>query len=210
MTVTIWARRSSSSAQKVFWVLDELGVPHRQIDAGRSFGVTDTLDYLAKNPNGLVPTLEEDDGFVLWESNAIVRYLAAKHGAGSLWPDDLRNRADADRWMDWTVTTATPAINPIFVRLILRPHPAPTSDELDALIAAAQKPLEVLSDVLSRSSYVAGSALTIGDIPVGMILNRWFTLPIERPDYPALETYYDRLKTRPAYVRHVVNAPEVV
>ena len=210
MAVTIWARRSSSSAQKVFWALEELGVPHRQIDAGRSFGLTDTPAYLAKNPNGLVPTLEDDDGFILWESNAIVRYLAAKYGAGDLWPDDPRQRADTDRWMDWTITTATPAINPIFVRLILKPDPTLTPADLENLVAQTRKPLTILSDALSRRDFVAGDALTMGDIPIGMILNRWFSLPFEKPAYPALSTYYARLKTRPAYARHVVEAPPVV
>lgn len=210
MTVKIWGRRSSSSAQKVFWTLAELDVPHLQIDAGRSFGVTDTPEYLAKNPNGLVPTLEEDDGFVLWESHAIVRYLAAKYGAGSFWPDDLRNRADADRWMDWATTTATPAINPIFVRLILKPDPGLTPAELDSMIARTHAPLALLSEVLARQDYVAGDHLTIGDIPIGMILNRWFKLPITRPDYPALDAYYARLNARPAYVRHILEAPAVI
>lgn len=210
MTVKIWARRSSSSAQKVFWTLAELDVPHLQIDAGRSFGVTDTPEYLAKNPNGLIPTLEEDDGFVLWESHAIVRYLAAKHGSGSFWPEDFRRRADADRWMDWATTTATPAINPIFVRLILKPAPAPPAAELHAMIARTQAPLALLSEVVMRHDYVAGDHLTAGDIPIGMMLNRWFSLPIDRPEYPALDAYYARLKTRPAYVRHVVEAPPVI
>jgi len=210
MTVTIWARRSSSSAQKVFWALEELGVAHRQIDAGRSFGITDTPEYLAKNPNGLVPTLEEDDGFVLWESNAIIRYLAAKHGAGSLWPEDLRRRADADRWMDWSVTTATPVINPIFVRLVLKPDETLTLADLEDLIVRTRKPLDLLSNALTGRHYVAGDTLTMGDIPIGMILNRWFSLPVDRPAYPVLEDYYARLKTRPAYVRHVVEAPPVV
>jgi glutathione S-transferase len=208
MTVTIWARRSSSCAQKVFWTTDELGIDYKQIDAGRSFGITDTPEYLAKNPNGLVPTLEEDNGFVLWESNAIIRYLAAKHGEGGLWPADLQTRASADRWMDWGVGTFGGAVNPIFVRLVLRGE-ALSEDEIKALTKAVEKPLRILSDVLERHPFVAGEILTVGDVPIGMYLNRWFGLPIERPDFPLVTAYYQRLLDRPAYRRNVVEAPPV-
>ena len=206
----IWARSSSSSAQKVFWALEELGVDYEQVDAGRSFGIVKDPDYLAKNPNGLVPTLEEPDGFVLWESNVIVRYLAARHGEGSLWPTDPRRRADADRWMDWSTTTATPAINPLFGKLVMRWSPVQDPAEIDAHIRQSDEVLRRLVPTLERQPYVAGDHLTVGDIPLGMIINRWFSLPIERPSLPVVEAYYDRLRDRPAYRRNVVEAPPVV
>jgi glutathione S-transferase len=208
-TITILSRRSSSSAQKVFWALEELGVDYRQIDAGRSFGVVDTPEYLAKNPNGLVPTLETSDGFVLWESNAIVRYLAASHGAGSLWPEDPAARALTDRWMDWADTTAKPAINPLFSKLVMRWEPS-TEAEIAADIERSDKVLKRLAGVIGGQRYIAGDTLTIGDIPLGMILNRWFQLPIERPALPAVESYYARLSERPAYRRNVIDAPVVI
>lgn len=190
--------------------LEELGVPYEQIDAGRSFGVVDDPAYREKNPNGLVPTLEEPDGFVLWESNAIVRYLAARYGEGGLWPSDLQQRADADRWMDWTTTTAIPAINPLFVKLVLHPVDTTTSGEIDGHIQASTTVLKRLAGTLERRPYVAGDRLTAGDIPLGMIINRWFKLPIERPSLPIIEDYYQRLSERPAYRRNVVEAPPVV
>jgi glutathione S-transferase len=210
LTLKIWARRSSSSAQKVYWALDELGLDYEQIDAGRSFGVVDTQDYRAKNPNGLVPTLEEPDGFVLWESNAIVRYLAARHGAGTLWPEDVRARADSDRWMDWADTGAKPAINPLFSKLVMKWSPIRDEAEIDEYIAKSHDALSRLSATLAQRAYVGGEHLTIGDIPLGMILNRWFQLPIERPPLPLVEEYYARLRERPAYRRNVVNAPPVI
>lgn len=206
----IWARRSSSSAQKVFWTLEELGVPYEQIDAGRSFGVVSDRAYLEKNPNGLVPTLEEPDGFVLWESNAIVRYLSAKYSEGDLWPSDPQRRADADRWMDWATTTAIPAINPLFVKLVLHPVASTTQVEIDGHIQASETVLKRLAVTLERRPYVAGDHLSAGDIPLGMIINRWFNLPIERPSLPIIEGYYRRLSERPAYRRNVVEAPPVV
>ncbi len=210
MTIKIWARRSSSSAQKVYWALDELGVPHEQIDAGRSFGVVGDPGYLAKNPNGLVPTLEEPDGFTLWESNAIVRYLAAKHGAGTLWPDDPRARADSDRWMDWADMAAKPAINPLFAKLVMQWQPIQGPDEIAQRIAESDKVLRRLATTLETRPYVGGDTLTIGDISLGMIINRWFQLPIERPALSAIEAYYARLGERPAYRRNVIEAPEVI
>ena len=107
----IWGRNTSINVQKVMWAIGELGVPHERIDIGGPFGKNNEPFYLAKNPNGLVPTLEEDDGFVLWESNSVVRYLAAKFGTGSLEPADLKARASAGRWMDWQLTVCAPAIH---------------------------------------------------------------------------------------------------
>lgn len=209
MTIRIWARRSSSSAQKVYWTLDELAVEHEQIDAGRSFGIVDTPEYLGKNPNGLVPVLETSDGFVLWESNAIVRYLAASHGEGTFWPSDPRARASSDRWMDWADGTAKAAINPIFSKLVMG-WEAYTAAEIDVHIAKSDAVLRRFAAWIGGRRYVAGDTLTIGDIPIGMILNRWFQLPIERPALPAVEAYYERLRERPAYVRNVVGAPAVI
>src|SRR5437588_12573952 len=117
----IWGRNTSINVQKVLWAIGELGVAHERIDVGGSFGKNDEPEYLAKNPNGLVPTLEEEDGFILWESNTIVRYLAAKHGAGTLEPSDPKQRADSDRWMDWASNHGGPVITPVFWALIRTP-----------------------------------------------------------------------------------------
>src|SRR3989454_7315331 len=118
--LVIWGRNNSINVQKVLWCCEEMAIEYKRIDAGAVFGVVNTPEYRSLNPNGLVPTID-DDGFVLWESNAIIRYLAAKHGAGTLWPDDLRQRADADRWMDWATSTVAPAITPVFWGLIRTP-----------------------------------------------------------------------------------------
>src|SRR5215475_10272940 len=119
--IKIWGRNTSSNVQKVMWAIGEIGLPHERIDIGGPFGKNREPAYLAMNPNGLVPTLEEEDGFLLWESNTIVRYLAAKHGPGKLEPSDLRNRASAQKWMDWQLSVANPAIKPVFWGLIRTP-----------------------------------------------------------------------------------------
>lgn len=208
--VKIWGRRSSSSAQKVFWTLEELGVDYEQVDAGRSFGVVDTPEYRAKNPNGLVPTLEEADGFTLYESGAIVRYLAAQHGAPIFWPEDLRVRAEADRWSEWASSTLVPAVNPIFVKLVLQADRPTPAGEVEAQIERAEAAFEVLASRLAENPYAAGRDLTYGDVTLGMIVNRWFSLPIARPSLPVIAAYYERLQTHEAFVRNVVQAPPVI
>ena len=196
-------RVNSINVQKVLWTLDELHVPFERVDAGLAFGVVNEPFYRKMNPNGRVPTIE-DEGLVLWESNAIVRYLSAKHGAGSLWPNDLRQRADADRWMDWVATTLGPAITPLFWQLVRTP-----AEKRDpALIASSTeqsaKLFEMLEHCLEGRDFVAGKTFTMGDIPVGAFLHRWFALDVKRPELKNVEAYYGRLKERAAYRKHVV------
>ena len=133
--LTIWGRNNSINVQKVMWTVAELGLAHQRHDVGRQFGGLDTAEFLAMNPNGLIPTID-DDGTIVWESNAVVRYLAAKYGAGSLWPEDPAQRADADRWMDWMLNTINPHIGPVFVALIRTP---PEQRDGPAIDAAAAK-----------------------------------------------------------------------
>jgi glutathione S-transferase len=203
--LVIWGRNNSVNVQKVLWCCDEMAVRYERIDAGMAFGVVGTPAYRNLNPNGLVPTIE-DDGFVLWESNAIVRYLAAKHAAGSLWPDDLRTRAEADKWMDWSNTTFWPAIRALFMGLIRTP-----ADQRDpqALEDSRLKTAEVLGIVdahLASRAYLAGDAFTMGDIVLGCGIWRWMAMPIERPDLRNVQRWFDALARRPAY-RKVVMLP---
>ena len=194
----IWGRSNSVNVQKVLWCCEEMGVKHERIDAGGSFGVVNTPQYRAINPNGLVPTIE-DGPFVLYESNAIVRYLTAKHSAGKLWPEDLKARAEADKWMDWQNTTFWPTFRPLFWNLVRTPV-----DQRDgaAMEESRQKTAEVLGYLdahLKHRTYVAGDDLTMGDIPMGCAIWRWFGLQIERPDLPSVKRWFDMLKQRPAY-----------
>jgi glutathione S-transferase len=155
------------------------------------------------NPNGRVPTME-DDGFVLWESNAIVRYLSGKHGAGTLCPDDPRARADADRWMDWTTSTVAPAITPVFWGLIRTPPEKRNLAAIEAEAGKAGQAFQVLEQSLEGRDYVAGRTFTMGDIPLGAFVYRWYALEVKRPALPRVEAYYRRLQQRPAYKKHVM------
>jgi glutathione S-transferase len=201
--VKIWGRTNSINVQKVMWCAGEIGLKYERIDAGLQFGKNREDWYLAMNPNALVPTIE-DDGFVLWESHTIVRYLAAKHGGGKLYPADPRTRADGERWMDWALSTLFLDSRNLFWELI-RTAPEKRNPEL---IEKSHKSLcdiwARLDRALAGRKYVAGSELTVGDIPVGAWAFRWYALPIERPDLKNLKAWYERLTERPAYREHVM------
>ena len=197
----IWGRTNSVNVQKVLWCCAELNLEYERVDAGGKFGVNKTPEYLAMNPNGLVPTIE-DDGLVLWESHAIVRYLARKHGSGTLWPTDAKVCADADRWMEWYSTTLWLSLRPVFWQLV---RTEPDKRDMKQVEDGRKKWAENLKMVetnLANRPYMAGTAFTMGDIPMGVALHRWFELPIERPDYPRLAAYYQRLRQRPGFARH--------
>ena len=184
--IKIWGRKTSANVQKVMWAIGEIGLPHERIDIGGPFGQNREPAYLAMNPNGLVPTLEEEDGFLLWESNAIVRHLAAKHRAGALEPADLRARALANQWMDWQLSVAAPAITPAFLGLVRtlpekRDHAAIEVSKTQTTAA-----MTILDAQLAKTRYVAGDGFSYGDIPVAIMVYRYRQLVPERP--PLRET----------------------
>src|SRR6202051_1351864 len=171
--IKIWGRSTSINVQKVMWAVGELGLPHERIDIGGPFGKNNEPAYLAKNPNGLVPTLEEDDGFLLWESNAIVRYLAAKHKSTVLEPADLRTRALASKWMDWQLSVYGPAITPVFWGLI---RTAPDQRDQQAIADGKVKTTaaaKILDEHFARTQYAAGDAFSMGDIPIAIMSYRY-------------------------------------
>ena len=199
----IWGRTSSINVQKVMWTVAELGLAHERIDVGGTFGRLDGPDYAALNPNRLIPVLE-DGSTVIWESNSIVRYLAARYGSGGLWPEDPGQRAEADRWMDWQLTTLQPAISPVFWGLIRTP---PERRDLAAITAGAERlgqAMQILDGQLRSRPFVAGDGLTMGDVPVGCICWRYANLDIARPALPAIDAYRQRLEARPAYRAQVM------
>ena len=205
MTVRIWGRLSSVHVQKVVWCADELGLAYERIDVGGSFGGNRTPEYLAMNPNGLVPVLEED-GFVLYESNAIVRYLAARDSRRALWPEDLRKRADADRWMDWQATAFTPAMRDAFMQLVRTPAEKRNAALVEASRAESERLAAILDAQLSRNRYVTAGGFTAADIVVGCAAHRWLNLPLAREPRPHIERWYAELKSRPGS-RQVTSQP---
>ncbi|HEX6144631.1 MAG TPA: glutathione S-transferase [Geminicoccaceae bacterium] len=199
----IWGRVSSINVQKVMWTVGELGLEHERIDAGGSFGRLDTPEFGTLNPNRKVPVLEDGE-VVLWESNAIVRYLAARHATGSLWPEDPARRALSDRWMDWKTATLIPDMTVVFWGLIRTPEAERDTAAIEAAAARMVPNWRILDAHLDGRPYVLEDALTIGDIAVGAAVHRYLNLPLARPALPAVEAYYERLKERPAYRDHVM------
>jgi glutathione S-transferase len=198
----VWGRVNSINVQKVLWTLAELQVPYERIDAGMAFGVVNEPFYKKLNPNARVPTID-DDGFILWESNAIVRYLAAKHRAGTLWPADLRQRADSDRWMDWITSHVNPIITPVFWGLVRTPPDKRNMAQIEADAEKTAQQFQVLEQCLAGRDYVAGQSISMGDIVVGVTVYRWMALDIKRPRVANIEAYHARLMERPAFKKHV-------
>ena len=200
----LWGRTSSINVRKVLWTLQELDVPFERIDAGLAYGINDTPDYRDKNPNALVPLLEDGD-FTLWESNVIVRYLCAREQS-SFYPVELRQRFDAERWMDWQQTTLNRAGGPAFIQW-MRTSAEQRQPVVIATSVAATEPLLALLDAhLARRPWMAGEQFTMADIPIGCEIQRWWGLPQPRPVLPHLERWYAAVLARPA-ARGVLDLP---
>jgi glutathione S-transferase len=200
----IWGRISSINVRKAVWAAQECGVPFERVDAGAAFGMVKTPEFLAKNPNGLIPMMEEEDeqkGFVLWESNIIVRYLCASHAPDRLYPQALRARFDAERWMDWQQTTFNPAGRGAFMQLIRTAPEHRQQAVIDQSIAATEALLAMLDAHLSQRAFMGGDQFTMADIPLGCELHRWcgLTLPqASLTSYAHVKRWYQQLVARPA------------
>jgi glutathione S-transferase len=208
----VWGRNTSSNVMKVLWGLGELNLPFERIDVGGAFGKTDTAEYRAMNPTGLVPTLQEGN-FTLWESNAILRYLAQMHASGSkLWPDDPRTRATIDHWMDAQQTVLNRPMGGVFWGLVRTTAEQRDLKAVAASIAETTTAWRIIEAGLNRHDFIAGADFTLCDIPWGVHAHRWFGMDyqgLSRPEMPALRAWYDRLCQRPAYQQHVVATPIV-
>jgi len=203
----IWGRNTSSNVQKVIWALGEMKVTFDRLDVGGAFGKTKEPAYLAMNPNSLVPTLEEEDGFTLWESNSIIRYLAAKHASRTLEPADPRARAHAQKWMDWQLSVLGPAITPVFWGLVRTP---PEKRDASAIAAGKEKTIaaaKIMDAQLAQTQYLAGSDFSYGDIPVGIMIHRYVQLIPERPATANLDRWYAAISSRAAFKEQVAVVP---
>lgn len=200
---TLWGRRNSNNVKKVLWCLGEIELPYDHVDAGGAFGVVDTPAFAALNPNRLVPVLEDGD-LVIWESNAIVRYLAAAYSEGLLYPTDPAVRALGDRWMDWCSTTLAPVFRTVFWGLIRTP---PDKQDHAAIAAAAAQVADLMAIIdgeLAVRRHLGGDDFTMGDIPLGCFVHVWLQLPVDRPSLPALERWHGELAARPAFRKEIM------
>ena len=202
MTITLWGRLSSANVQKAVWALQEVGVPYDQIELGGPFKGLDTPQFLALNPNGFVPVLQ-DGSLTLWESHATVRYLSAEYASGLLWPSDNRARALVDQWTDWTATTFQPAWIETFRLIIRTPEDQHDKPAIAAALKKAHATFEILDQRLGQAPYLAGEDFTYADIVAGVSMYRWTTMPIERPVLFNLDAWHQRILARPAFNKAV-------
>lgn len=193
----IWGRLSSINVRKVVWTAGEVGVAFERVEAGASFGGLDTAEYARINPNRMIPVLD-DDGYLLWESNVIVRYLCARYAPQRLYPQDLPARFEAERWMDWQQTTLNPAGRGAFMQLIRTPVEARDAAAIERSRSATEPLLALLDAHLGSAHFLAGAQFTMADIPVGCEVHRWFGLPLARPRWPNLQRWYETVAARPA------------
>jgi glutathione S-transferase len=201
----IWGRLSSINVRKVVLAARWMNLEFERVDAGREYGIVQTPEYLGRNPNGLVPLMEDGD-FQLWESNVIVRYLCAKHSPGALYPQDLRTCFDAERWMDWQQTTLNPAGREAFIQLVRTPAEKRDAKALAQSVAATQPLLDVLDKHLSQRAFMVGAAFTMADMPIACEMHRWLGLAIDHPTRPHLDRWYQNILGRPAS-RGVLDLP---
>ena len=201
----LWGRKNSSNVKKVMWACAELGVPYGRIDAGLHYGITSSDEFREKNPNGMIPVIE-DDGFVLWESNAIMRYLCAKHPKAPFYPADLQARASADRWMDWQLTTMSPPLGPAFMQLVRAPQDEWDMKMISANIPKVAQAWTIAERQLGKTKWLAGDEFTMGDVPLAILAYTWFELPLaaagldqHRAPLQNVDRWYAQLNAMPNF-----------
>ena len=203
--IKVWGRASSSNVQCVMWCIAELDLPVERVDAGLMYGVNNTTEYRAMNPNGTVPTIVDGDGPALWESGAILRYLCNRYATDPFWPEDPTQRADVDRWAEWSKLSVQMNFNkPIFWPVLRLPPEKCDKESLIKAITNFEDKLRIARDKLSRHQFLTGDDLTLADIQFGHILYRYFELEIPRVEIPEIRRYYDTLVEMPHYQKHVM------
>ncbi|WP_437613757.1 glutathione S-transferase family protein [Erwinia sp. V71] len=203
--LTVWGRKTSSNVQALMWCIGELHLPFQRIDIGHKYGGNDTPEFLAMNPNGLVPVLSDNGGAPMFETGAILRYLASQYGDAPFWPKDNAQRATIDVWAEWAKINVSPAFTrPIFWPMVRTAEKDRDPQAIDAAIAQLTKLLQIAEARLQQHDYLVGDQFTLADIQFGYLLFRYYDIPIARADLPALQKYYQRLTERPAYREHVM------
>ena len=201
----IYGRKNSNQVINVMWAVGEMGLEHVRHNVTGSFGGEDTEAFGKMNPNRLVPVID-DEGFILWESYAIIRYLCRQYGQGSLWPDDPQQAALADQWMEWTNSLVMPTFFPVFWQLVRTAEDQRDDDKVAEMAQATGELLKIAEKQLEGKRFITGDHLTFGDIPLGALMFKYFTLDIERPALPNIEAWYARLQQRKAYQEHCMGA----
>lgn len=202
MTMQILGRTSSINVRKVLWTCDEIGLTYEREDWGAGFQATSAPEFLALNPNAQIPVIRDGD-FIMWESNAIIRYLANRYGNDALYPSDPLRRARVDQWIDWQSSELNRAWGYAFMALVRKSDAYKDADQVASSITNWTRCMRILDQqLLSTGGFVASEAFTLADIPIGLSVQRWMATPFEHPVLPAVQAYYERLSTRAAYQQH--------
>jgi glutathione S-transferase len=204
--IKILGRANSSNVQKVTWLAGEAGLKTQRVDMGGTFGGLNDASYLKLNPNGVIPTLIDGEA-VVWESNTVLRYLCNRYELTQFYPRDSVDRSLVERWMDWQLTTWNPANATLFRLIIRTPIEQRDPDAIELARLQNVSALEVVEQRLAGQLFLASNEFTLADIVMGALAHRWFNLPIERPDFPKVRQWYERLCTRPSFQEHIVEIP---
>ncbi|CAM3189929.1 putative glutathione S-transferase with thioredoxin-like domain and glutathione S-transferase, C-terminal domain [Xenorhabdus nematophila ATCC 19061] len=201
--LTVWGRKNSSNVKKVLWCLEELNVPYQQVDIGGKFGKLNEPEYLRMNPNAVIPCLQEGD-FILWESNVIVRYIAAKFGQDSLYPTDLQERASVEKWMDWVSCNMFPPIKQLMINVVRTPKDQQNPEIISQILSEIKSLLKMVDNTLGNQPYLSGDKFGMADIALAPLVYPWLNVEVERPSLPNLERWYQLLTKRPAFQKIVM------
>lgn len=203
--LTIWGRKTSSNVQALMWCVGELGLDYLRFDVGHRYGGTDSEAFYQLNPNRTVPVLQDGDNPPLWETGAILRYLASRYADDAFWPGDLLARTEIDRWAEWSKQNIALGFTaPVFWRVVRTPAAERDPQAIAAAVTALEQKLTIAEERLAGSRYLAGDTLTLADIQFGDVLYRYFAIDIPRRPLPHLAAYYARLTARPAFRQHVM------
>ncbi|EIC86187.1 glutathione S-transferase family protein [Serratia sp. M24T3] len=201
----IWGRKTSSNVQALMWCVEELNLPYERYDIGHKFGGNNTPEFLAMNPNGTVPVLRDGDGDAIWETGAILRYLASRYGSEEFWPQDLQKRANIDKWAEWAkINVAACFTGPVFWRVVRTASKDRDPQAIADALSVLHKNLQIAEAQLSNNRFLAGNGFTLADIQFGHLLYRYYDIAIERANFPAIENYYEQLKQGSAFKEHVM------
>lgn len=201
----IWGRKTSSNVQALMWAVGELDLPYQRHDIGHRFGGTDSPEFLALNPNGTIPVLRDNNGPAIWETGAILRYLAAQYADSTFWPTDPSHRCEVDKWAEWAKINVTQAFTvPVFWRAVRTPADQRDQQAIQTAVTALEQQLAIAETQLGTNAFLAGTDFTLADIQLGHVLYRYYDISIDRAEMPALRAYYDGLTRRPAYRDHVM------
>jgi len=199
----IWGRKNANQVIQVLWTLAELELDYQRHSIGTQNGDLETEEYKSLNPNSKIPTIR-DNGFVMWESHAIIRYLARQYGLGTLYPDDPQKAAMSDQWMTWSTDSFMGAFFPVFWQLVRTEESERDYKKIAEMAKQSSEILQILEDHLVKNNFVAGEQFTYGDIPLGVLIHKYFVLDIERPSLPGIEAWYERLSKREPFQEHVM------